>query len=72
MKDVLVFLVEAYLKLVLGYSSKIDHCNVDFCNVYVELHWISMEIQTTLKQEIIELVRLSTAKDVRDTGFSSP
>ena len=26
----------------------------------------------TLKQEIIELVRLSAAKGVGDTGFSSP
>jgi len=40
----LVFLVEAYLKLVLGYSSKIGYCKVDFHNVYVELCWISAEI----------------------------
>jgi len=26
----------------------------------------------TLKQEIIELIRLSTAEGVRDTGFSFP
>ena len=26
----------------------------------------------TLEQKIIELIRLSTAKDIRDTGFSSP
>ena len=44
MKDALVFLVEAHLKLVLGYSSKIGHCKVDFCNVYVELHQISMKV----------------------------
>ena len=37
MKDALVFLVEAHLKPVLGYSSKVGHCEVDFHNVCVEL-----------------------------------
>ena len=31
-----------------------------------------MEIEVTLKQEIIELVRLSVTKDVGNVGFSSP
>ena len=44
MEDALVFLVEAHLKLVLGYSSKVGHCEVDFHNVCVELHQISTEI----------------------------
>ena len=44
MKDTLVFLVEAHLKPVLGYSSKIGHYKVDFCNVYVELYQISVEV----------------------------
>ena len=44
MKDAIVFLVEAYLKPVLGYSSKIGYYEVDFCNVHVELHQISTEI----------------------------
>jgi len=39
-----VFLVEAHLKPVLGYSSKVGHCEVDFHNVRVELHQISVEI----------------------------
>ena len=30
-----------------------------------------MEIQVTLKQEIIKLVRLSAAEGVRNMGFSS-
>jgi len=72
LKDALVFLVEAYLKPVLGYPSKVGHCKVDFCNVCMKLHQISMEVNMTLKQEIIELVRFSTAKSVRDVGFSSP
>jgi len=40
LKDTLVFLVETYLKPVLGYSSEIGHCKIDFHNIYVKLHWI--------------------------------
>ena len=71
MQDALVFLVEAYLKPVLGCFSEISHCEVDFCNVLIELCWINMEIQTILEQEIIKLVRLSTAEGVGDVDFSS-
>jgi len=31
-----------------------------------------MEIEITLKQKIIELVRLSATEDVGNVGFSSP
>ena len=72
LKDALVFLVEAHLKPILGYSSKIGHCKVDFHNVHVKLHQISTEVQTVLEQEIIELVRLSATESIRDVGFSSP
>ena len=72
MQDVLVFLVKAYLKLVLGYFSEISHCKVDFHNVCVELYQISMEIKMILEQEIIKLVKLSAAKGVGDVSFSSP
>jgi len=70
LQNALVFLVEAHLKPVLGYSSEISHCEVDFHNVHVELYQISAEIQTTLEQEIIELVRLSATEGVEDVGFS--
>ena len=72
LKDALVFLVEAHLKPVLGYSSKVGYCKVDFHNVHVELHWISTEVYIALEQEIIEFVRPSAAESVRDVGFSSP
>jgi len=72
LQDALVFLVEAHLKPVLGYFHEIGHCKVDFFNVYIKLHWISMEIEIILKQEIIELVRLSVTKYVGNVGFSSP
>jgi len=44
LKDALVFLVETHLKPVLDYSSEVGHYEVDFCNVYVELCQISIEI----------------------------
>ena len=44
LKDALVFLVEAHLKPVLGYSSKVGYCEVDFHNVHIKLCWINMEI----------------------------
>jgi len=47
LQDILVFLVEAYLKPVLGYSSEIGHCKVDFC--CVKLHGISIEVETILE-----------------------
>ena len=72
LQDTLVFLVEAHLKPVLGYSSEISHCEVDFYNVCIELYQISVEIQVTLKQESTKLIKLSTTKGVRDVGFSSP
>ena len=65
-------MVEAHLKAVLGYSSKVGHREVDFRNVCVELCWISMEVWTALEQEIIELVRLSATESVGDVDFSSP
>jgi len=70
LKDVLVFLVEVHLKLVLGYSSKVGHCKVDFHNVCVELCQVSIEIKAILEQEIIKLVRLSAAESIRDASFS--
>jgi len=72
LQDILVFLVKAYLRPVLGYSYEIGHYEVDFHNVHVKLHWISVEIKVTLKQETIKLIRLSAAESVGDTGFSSP
>ena len=72
MQNALVFLVKAYLKSVLDYSSEISYYKVDFHNVYIELCWISAEIKVILKQEIIKLVRLNATESVRDMGLSSP
>ena len=49
LQDVLVFLVEAHLKLVLGNFHKISYCEVDFHNVYVKLHGIGVEIEMILE-----------------------
>ena len=72
LKDALVFLIEVYFKPVLGYFYEIGHCKVDFCNVHIKLHWISMEMEVILKWEIIKLIRLSAAEDIRDMSFCSP
>ena len=69
LQNTLVFLVKAHFKPVLGDSSEIGYYEIDFCNVCIELYKIITEVETILKQEIIKLVRLSTAKSVGDVGF---
>ena len=44
LKDVLIFLVEAYLKPVLGNPRKIGYCRINFCNIYIKLYRVSVEI----------------------------
>jgi len=51
--------------------SEISHCKNQFCNVYVKLHEISIEVEIILKQKIIELVKLGVIKSIRDMSFSS-
>ena len=43
-EDSLFFLVELYLELILGYTSKIDHCKVNLYNIRYELCWIGIEV----------------------------
>jgi len=50
---------------------EIGHYEIDFCNVYVELHRIGTKVETTLKQKIIKLVKLSAAKNIENVSFSS-
>ena len=71
LQNALVFLVKVYLKPVLDNSSKVGYYEVDFCDVYIKLHGISAEVEITLEQEIIKLVRLSTTEDVIDISFIS-
>jgi len=70
LKNALIFLVEAHLRPVLDNFSEIGHYKVNFHNICAELCRIGVEAVMTLKQKIIELVRLSTAKSIRDIGFS--
>ena len=44
LKDILIFLVETYLKLVLDNLREIGYCKFDLCNIYVELHEICVKI----------------------------
>ena len=71
MQNILVFLVKAHLKLVLGDSSEISYCKVNFCNIYIKLHRISIKVKMTLEQEIIKLVKLSAIKSIRNINLSS-
>jgi len=71
LKNALVSLVEAHLKPILDYSSKIGYCKVDLCNVHVGLYQVSVKIKAILEQEIVKLVRLSIAESVGNVGFSS-
>ena len=56
LKNVLVFLVEIYLKLVLANSRKIHYYKVNFCNICIEIYRICMKLKAILDKEIIELV----------------
>jgi len=58
LKDTLVFLVEAYFKLVLGYFSEIGHYKVDFCSVYIELCWIRLCRHFDLSDPISEVANM--------------
>ena len=44
LKDALIFLVEAYLKPVLDNPRKIGYCRINFCNVYIKLYSVNIEI----------------------------
>lgn len=44
LKDILIFLVKTYLKLVLDNLREIGYYKVDICNVYIELHEICVKI----------------------------
>ena len=72
LQDILVFLIEAHLKLVLSNFYKVGYYKVDFYNVHIKLHGIGVKVEVILKQEIIELVRLNTVKSVSDAGFGFP
>ena len=64
MKNALVFLVKTYFKPILG-----DFRNL--YNVYIKLYRVCTKVKITLKEEIIELARLSATRSIRDADFSS-
>ena len=71
MQNALIFLVEAYLELVLGDSSKICYYEVDFYNVHIKLHRVYTKVEITLEQKIIKLIKLSIVEDISSIDFSS-
>jgi len=53
----------------LHYTGKIDHCKIDFFFIGEKLWGISMEVELTLKQEVIELVRIRAIEGVQNAGL---
>jgi len=49
MEDLLFFLIESYLKLVLYNTSEVGYCKVNFDNIYYELCQVGIKVKTTLE-----------------------
>ena len=71
LKNALVFLVKTCFKPVLGDFWEIGFYEIDLHNIYIKLCRVCTEVKITLKEEIIELARLSATRSVRDADFSS-
>jgi len=53
----------------LHYTREIDHCEIDFFFISGESQSIGTEVESTLKQEVVELVRVRTIKGVWNAGL---
>jgi len=53
----------------LQYTGEIGHCEIDFLFIGGKLQSIGMEVELTLKQEVVELVEIRTIKGVWNTGL---
>jgi len=53
----------------LCYAREIDHHKIDFLFISGKLQSIGMEVELTLKQEVVKLVRIKTVKGVWNAGF---
>jgi len=53
----------------LCYTREIDHCEIDFFFISRELQSIGIEVESTLKQEVVELVKVRTIEDVWNAGL---
>lgn len=49
MEDLLFFLIESYLKLVLYNTSEVGYCKVNFDNIYYKLYQVGIKVTTTLE-----------------------
>jgi len=47
LKNTLIFLIKAYLKLVLDNLKEVGHCKINFCDIGIKLHSIS-DIRTEI------------------------
>ena len=48
LKNILIFLVNTYFKLVLRNFREVHHYKIDLYNIHIELHEINIEIKTIL------------------------
>jgi len=44
LEDALIFLVEAYLKPVLGNFREIGYCKINFYNIYIKLYGVCIKV----------------------------
>jgi len=53
----------------LHYTGEIGHCEINFLFIGRELQSIGMEVKSTLKQEVVKLVRIRTIEGIWNAGL---
>jgi len=51
------------------YTGEIGYCKIDFFFIGRKLQGIGMEIESALKQKVVELVRIRAIKGVQNVGL---
>ena len=64
-----ILLFQCYLKPILYHSGHISHCKIDFVNIWLKESWSGVEIKTTLEEEMVQLVRVRSVKDIRNVDL---
>jgi len=69
MMDASILLFQCYLKPVLYHSGHISHCKIDFVKIQLKESWSRAEVKMTLEEEMVQLVRVCSVKDIRNTDL---
>ena len=64
-----VFLLQYNFEPILHYTGKIGHHKIDFFFISGKLRGIGMEVESTLKQKMIELVKIRAVEGIQNTGL---